>query len=50
MIVIYPIADNIHFLIGIFSGFISLSYFTDICINKILSNENIKEFLGIFLK
>ncbi len=50
MIVIYPIADNIHFLIGIFPGFISLAYFTDICIDKILSNENIKEFLGSFLK
>lgn len=50
MIVIYPIADNIHFLIGIFPGFISLAYFTDICIDKILSNENIKEFLGSFFK
>lgn len=50
MIVIYPIADNIHFLIGIFPGFISLAYFADICINKILSNENIEEFLGDFLK
>lgn len=50
MIVIYPIADNIHFLIGTFPGFISLAYFTDICINKILRNENIKEFLGNFLK
>lgn len=50
MVVIYPIADNIHFLIGIFSGFIILAYFADICIDKILSNENIKEFLGSFLK
>lgn len=50
MVVIYPIADNIHFLIGIFSGFIILAYFADICIDKILSNENIKEFLGNFLK
>lgn len=50
MIVIYPIADNVHFLIGIFPGFISLAYFANICINKILSNENIKEFLGDFFK
>lgn len=50
MVVIYPIADNIHFLIGIFSGFIILAYFVDICINKMLSNEDIKEFLGNFLK
>lgn len=50
MIVIYPIADNIHFLIGIFPSFTILAYFIDGIINKILTNENIKEFLGNFLK
>lgn len=50
MIVIYPIADNIHFLIGIFPSFIVLAYFIDVLINKILIKENIKEFLGSFFK
>lgn len=50
MIVIYPIADNIHFLIGTFPGFIVLSYFIDKYIDKILSIQNIKEFLSSFLK
>lgn len=50
MIVIYPIADNIHFLIGIFPIFIILGYLIDRFINKILVKEKIREFLGSFFK
>ena len=50
MVVIYPIADNIHFLIGIFPSFIILIFLIDKLINKILRNDKIIYFIGNFLK
>ena len=47
--VVYPIADEIHFLIGIFPGFVLLFYSLDILIKTITRKKIIEIWLKYFL-
>lgn len=48
--VIIPIADRIHFLIGMICTIISLIYFLYVFINKFLKEERDKKIIGIYTK